>query len=76
MDTITTASPLDVAITNSIKDDANLLSRLSDMKDTDLEYFSIESELPAYPDADIIIGYIQRWREVQRLFGKDLRIFA
>lgn len=78
MDTKTAASPLDEALLKSTKDDANLIPNLSTVTgaDPDLKVLTIESELPAYPDPDIILGYVQRWREVQRLFGKDLRIFA
>ena len=78
MDTDTTKSLLDQALESAVKDDANLIPNLSieNNKNKDAELFTIVSELPAYPDPDIILGYVQRWREVQKLFGKDLRIFA
>lgn len=78
MDTNTATSLLDQALESAVKDDANLIPNLSikNNKNKDAELFTIVSELPAYPDPDIILGYVQRWREVQKLFGKDLRIFA
>ena len=78
MDIKTSTSPLDEALLKATKDDANMIPNLSTLaeSDSDIKCFTIESELPAYPDPDIILGYVQRWREVQRLFGKELRIFA
>lgn len=67
---------LEERIEGVIHDGPDLLFRLSKTLPQGNEAIEIVSELPAAADPDIIIGYVTRWNEVQKLFKRDLRVYA
>lgn len=58
------------------EDTDNLLYKIEHSNQVDAEEIEIVSYLPARLDADIILGYIMRWREVQKYFNKPMRVYA
>lgn len=68
-----TVLSLDNRLKTIVKDGPGVLADLSKSEANVLE---ILSELPAAADPDIILGFIKRWREVQTITGKDLRVYA
>jgi hypothetical protein len=71
-----TILPLDERINGVIHDSPDILYRLTKLETPEDQPIEIVSELPAAVDPDIIIGYVQRWVEIQHYFNKDVRIYA
>lgn len=61
-----------------VEDSANLLYNLTrvGVKQSTDEPIEIWTDLPARLDGEVILAYLNRWDEVQKHFGKDLRIYA
>ena len=67
---------LDERINGVLHDTPDILYRLTQLQPTDGKPIEIVSDLPAAADPDIILGYVQRWREIQKQFNKELRVYA
>lgn len=64
-------------IANAVPDAPDVLYTLSRINPpAEGEPIEIVSELPAATDADIVLGYVLRWHEIQEHFGCDLRVYA
>lgn len=71
-----TLSTLDKRINGAIPDGPNVLHDITKLQLGKDDIIEISSELPAYPDADIILGYITRWRDIYNVFHRDIRVYA
>lgn len=67
---------LDDRINGLMKDSPDILYKLSQLATPEGQPIEIVSELPAAIEPNIIIGYVQRWREIQKYFNRDLRVYA
>lgn len=67
---------LEERINGVMHDGPDILYRLTKLATPEGQSIEIVSELPAATDPDIIIGYVQRWREIQKHFNRDLRVYA
>lgn len=64
-------------IDNAVVDAPDVLYTISQLRPpVEGEPIEIVSELPAATDADIILGYIMRWHEIQEHFNCELRVYA
>lgn len=59
-----------------VKDGEDVLYQIKQKITEDTEVIEIVVELPAAVDIDIIISHVQRWREIQKTFNRDLRVYA
>lgn len=76
MGTSTKNETLDEHIKKLIKDDTDVLYRLSKAGVGSNDVVEIVTELPAATDPDLIIGCVSRWNDIQKHFNKDLRVYA
>lgn len=76
MDNVTRSYSLDERIDGVVKDAPDIIYRLSRLGCKQGDLIEIVTELPAAPDPDILIGYVQRWREIQKHFDCDLRVYC
>lgn len=67
---------LDERIDGLVHDAPDILYKLSKLATPEGKPIEIVSELPAAIDPDIILGHVQRWRDIQVHFNRDLRIYA
>lgn len=58
------------------EDTGNVIYAVSNSNQVAEKEIEIVSYLPARLEADIILGYVTRWREVQKYFNKPLRVYA
>lgn len=63
-------------IDGCVKDAPDILYTLSRIEPRGDDPIEIVSELPAAPDVDILLGIVMRWNEIQKHFGRDLRVYA
>lgn len=73
---INKVNPIDSHIEGLLKDSPDILFRLTQLATPEGQPIEIVSELPAATNPDIIIGYVQRWREIQKHFNCELRVYA
>lgn len=59
-----------------MKDSEDILFKLNKLSTPKGQPIEIVTDLPARVDVDIIIGNVQRWREIQKYFDCELRIYA
>lgn len=59
-----------------IHDSNDILVKLTKMQPDSSRPIEIVAELPAAISPDIIIGTVQRWREIQKHFNCELRVYA
>ena len=67
---------LEERINGVMKDSPDILYKLSRLSTPKGEPVEIVTELPAALAPDIIIGDVQRWREIQKHFDCELRVYA
>lgn len=67
---------LDERINGLVKDSPDILYKLNKLATPKGQPIEIVAELPAAVDPDIILGNVQRWREIQKYFDCDLRVYA
>ncbi len=67
---------LEDRIDGLVHDAPDILYTLSRLEQRGEGPIEIVAELPAAPDIDIILGYVQRWNEIQKHFDRDLRVYA
>ena len=67
---------LEDRINGVMQDGPDILYRLSRLNQPADQPIEIVSELPAAPDPDILMGYVMRWREIEKHFDKELRVYA
>lgn len=75
MDT-NTAYLINEHVLAAIEDGPNLLHDIYTREYKDNEMIEVNSLLPAYPDPDILLGYVLRWREVHLQLNREMRIYA
>lgn len=67
---------LDERIDRVVRDSADILYKLNKIDAEDDAPIEIVSELPAAIDSNIILSYVMRWREIQKYFGRELRVYT
>lgn len=67
---------LEERINGLIVDSPDILYKLNRLSTPKGQPIEIVTELPSAIDPDIILGNVQRWREVQKYFDCELRIYA
>lgn len=67
---------LEERIDGLVHDAPDILYKLSKLEQRGDGPIEIVADLPAAPDVDIILGYVQRWCEIQKHFNRDLRVYA
>lgn len=67
---------LEERINGVMRDSEDILYKLTKLKTPEDQPIEIVTELPAALATDIIIGNVQRWREIQKHFNCELRIYA
>ena len=67
---------LDERINGLVQDSPDILYKLCKLATPKGQPIEIVTELPAAIAPDIILGHVQRWREIQKYFDCDLRIYA
>lgn len=67
---------IDSHLDGVIHDSPDILFKLSRLQPKEGNPIEIVTELPAALSPDIIIGYVQRWREIQQHFDCELRVYA
>lgn len=63
-------------INGVMHDSEDILFKLTKLETPKGQPIEIVTDLPARLDPQIIIGYVQRWREIQKHFDCELRIYA
>ena len=69
-------TPIDDHINGLMKDSPDILYKLTRLATPKGKPIEFVVELPAVTNPDIIIGYVQRWREIQKHFDCELRVYA
>ena len=67
---------LEEHLRNAIPDTPNIMYDLAHSSFRENSPIEIVVELPAFLDYDILIGHVERWREIQQQMNKDIRIYA
>lgn len=67
---------LEERINGVMRDSEDILYKLSKLSTPEGQPIEIVTDLPAALAPDIIIGNVQRWREIQKHFDCELRIYA
>lgn len=67
---------LEERIDGLVHDAPDILYTLSRLEQRGEGPIEMVTDLPAAQDVDIILGYIQRWAEIQKHFDRELRIYA
>lgn len=63
-------------IDSLMHDSSDILYKITKLTPPDGKPIEIVAELPAALDPEIIIGHVQRWREIQMHFDRELRVYA
>lgn len=67
---------LDDRLNGIVKDSPDILYKLNQIEINEDSTIEIVTELPAAVDPYILLSYVSRWREIQKHFGKELRVYA
>lgn len=67
---------LEERINGVMKDSPDILYKLTRLATPKGQPIEIVTDLPAALAPDIIIGDVQRWREIQKHFDCELRVYA
>lgn len=67
---------LDERINGVVHDSPDILYKLTKLGTPSDQPIEIVTELPAAADPDIILGFVQRWVEIQHHFNCDVRVYA
>ena len=76
MGTSSLFTTLEERINGLIHDGPDILYRLSKLEQASDQPIEIVSELPAAVDPDIILSHAMRWREIEKHFNRELRVYA
>lgn len=67
---------LDERINGLVHDSEDILYKLNKLPLNEDEPIEIVTDMPVVPNTDIIIGSICRWREIQKIYQRPIRVYA
>lgn len=74
---IRNGSSIDKHLDLLLEDCPNIVKMLSNYDfNNNPEYLELKTTLPAAINIDVFIATVQRWKEIQRMYKKKLRIYA